>query len=198
MAKYNHDEMQIFTKIFAEIVIQLDKNPEQDLLGELYMKLDLGSHWAGQFFTPYSLCQAMSAIAFQEIENPDDVKPVSVLDCACGAGATLISALHEYRRCISKTGLNPQNYICAYAQDISHVTALMCYIQISSLGYAAKVKVGDSLCNPMTDSDNGADIWYTPMWFSDVWSTRRAIERMKGVTNENLHNVSLPLSIQPS
>ena len=90
----------------------------------------------------------------------------------------LIAAAHAYRRSIMKTGLNPQNYLCFCAQDISRVTALMCYVQLSLLGYAGEIKIGDSLCNPLTDADNGPDIWYTPMWFSDVWMIRRMIGHM--------------------
>jgi hypothetical protein len=56
----------------------------------------------------------------------------------------------------------------------------MCYIQISLQGYAGKIKIGDSLLHPMLDTDNGSDIWYTPMWFSDVWIQRRAVERIVG------------------
>ncbi len=171
--KYSKDEMQIFVEIFSEIVNQLEVDQEQDFLGDLYMQLDLGSHWHGQFFTPYNVCQAMAKMTFAEISDVSEVKPISAMDCACGGGALLIASAHAYRKSIIKTGLNPQNYLCFYAQDISRVTGLMCYVQLSLLGYAGKVKIGDSLLNPLVKSDNGPDIWYTPMWFSDVWTFRR-------------------------
>ena len=174
--KYSKGEMQVFVEIFSEIVNQLEADQEQDFLGDLYMQLDLGSHWHGQFFTPYNVCQAMAEMTFTEISDVSEVKPISALDCACGGGALLIAAAHAYRRSIKKTGLNPQNYLSFCAQDISRVTALMCYVQLSLLGYAGKIKIGDSLCDPMIDSDNGPDIWYTPMWFSDVWTIRRMID----------------------
>ena len=176
--KYKESEMQVFVEIFAEIVNQLEADQEQDFLGDLYMQLDLGSHWHGQFFTPYNVCQAMAEITFTEISDVSEVKPISALDCACGGGALLIAAAHAYRKSIKKTGLNPQNYLSFYAQDISRVTGLMCYVQLSLLGYAGKIKIGDSLCNPLTDADDGPDIWYTPMWFSDVWTIRRFIDGM--------------------
>lgn len=47
--KYKKEEMQVFPQILGEICLQLEQNPEQDLLGDLYMQLDLGSHWHGQF-----------------------------------------------------------------------------------------------------------------------------------------------------
>lgn len=175
---YTHEEAAIFPRILAEIVEQLEKNPEQDFLGDLYMQLDLGSHWAGQFFTPYSVCKMMAQINFRPIVDPADVHPVCVNDCACGGGATLIAAAHAFRHSIWATGLNPQHYLCFQAQDISTVTALMCYIQLSLQGYAAKIKIGDTLADPMTESDDGPNIWYTPMWFHPVWTTRRALKTM--------------------
>lgn len=177
--KYSKGEMQVFVEIFSEIVNQLEADQEQDFLGDLYMQLDLGSHWHGQFFTPYNVCRAMAEMTFEEISDVSEVKPISAMDCACGGGALLIAAAHAYRKSIKKTGLNPQNYLSFYAQDISRVTGLMCYVQLSLLGYAGKIKIGDSLCNPLVDADNGPDIWYTPMWFSDVWTIRRMIGRIE-------------------
>ena len=173
--KYSKGEMQVFVEIFSEIVNQLEADQEQDFLGDLYMQLDLGSHWHGQFFTPYNVCQAMAEMTFEEISDVSEVKPISAMDCACGGGALLIAAAHAYRKSIESTGLNAQWYLSVYAQDISKVTALMCYVQISLIGYAGKIKIGDSLLNPLTDADNGSNIWYTPMWFSDVWMIRRMI-----------------------
>ena len=180
ISKYTPNEIAVLVEIFAEIIKQLEIDPRQDFLGELYMILELGSHWAGQFFTPYDICQAMAEMSFKKIDNPQDVKPISVLDCACGGGALLIAAAHSYTDSIKNTGLNSQNYISFGVQDISYVPALMCYIQLGLLGFAAKIKIGDSLCDPMIDSDNGPDIWYTPMWFSSVWVCRRTIKRMEG------------------
>lgn len=177
-SKYSDSELQTFLKIFAEIVNQLEADPEQDLLGDLYMSLDLGSHWHGQFFTPYNVCAMMAQAQMPADLSFDNAKPVSVFDCACGGGALLIAAAHEYRKTFSKMGLNAQDYVCLYAQDISHVAVMMCYVQLSLQGYAAKIKLGDSLMNPLVEADNGSDIWYTPMWFSDVWIYRRMIERL--------------------
>lgn len=179
-SKYSAEEMQIFSQIFAEAVNQLEANPEQDFLGDLYMQLELGSHWHGQFFTPYNVCKMMADLQTPSELSFDDVKAVTITDCACGGGALLIASAHAYRKKMAEIGLNAQDFVCLYAQDLSMVAALMCYIQISLQGYAGKIKIGDSLLHPMLDSDNGSDIWYTPMWFSDVWVMRRVVERIVG------------------
>ena len=178
--KYTNDEMQVFPQIFGEIIMQLEADPEQDLLGDLYMQLDLGSHWHGQFFTPYNICAMMASMELNldHAYTVETVKPISVCDCACGGGALLIASAHEFRRAIKDTGLSAQDYICLYAQDLSQVSAMMCYVQLSLLGYAAKVKLGDSLLHPLVEEDDGPDIWYTPMWFSDVWNYRRFMQHM--------------------
>lgn len=178
--KYTKDEMQVFPQIFGEIIIQLEAEPEQDLLGDLYMQLDLGSHWHGQFFTPYNLCAMMAKTQLgQQDYTVENVKPVTVCDCACGGGALLIAAAHEYKKAIAHTGLNAQHYICLFAQDLSQVSAMMCYVQLSLQGFAGKVKLGDSLMKPLIEEDNGSDIWYTPMWFSDVWTIRRMLGKIE-------------------
>lgn len=179
IGKYTPEEAKKFPKIFCEIINQIEKEPEQDFLGDLYMTLELGSHWHGQFFTPYNVCQMMAFTQFGS--KISDVEPVSVLDCACGGGALLIAAAHEYRKAIAETGLNPQDYICLYAQDLSQISVMMCYVQLSLQGFAAKIKLGDSLTNPLLDSDNGADIWYTPMWFSDIWIMRRHMQHLDSI-----------------
>ena len=46
----------------------LEANPDQDFLGEMFMGLNLGNHWKGQFFTPYSICWLMSEITVADLE----------------------------------------------------------------------------------------------------------------------------------
>lgn len=115
--KYNKQDQELFSELAAQTVLALEKNPEQDFLGSIFMSLNLGNE--------------------------------------------------------HKVNLNYQNHLLVVAQDIDETVALMCYIQLSLLGVAGYVKVGNSLTEPMTDNDNKENYWFTPMYYSNVWVLRR-------------------------
>ena len=73
----------------------LEKNPEQDFLGSIFMALNLGNDSGGQFFTPYDVCRMMAEITCDNVLPTIEAKGyISINDCACGAGATLIAGVH--------------------------------------------------------------------------------------------------------
>lgn len=49
----------------------------------------------------------------------------------------------------------------------------MCYIQLSLLGVAAYIKVGNTFTEPMCSKDTLENYWFTPMYCSEVWTIRR-------------------------
>lgn len=65
-------------KCFAIVVEALERNPEQDFLGELYMELELGNHWKGQFFTPYNICKMMSEITVGDVDRQIEEKRIYI------------------------------------------------------------------------------------------------------------------------
>lgn len=187
--KYNKEELDLFPQLCAIVVEALEIDRDRDFLGELYMALNLGNHWKGQFFTPYNVCKMMSKITggnFAEQIKKDGY--INVNDPACGAGALLIAYANSALESLSKQDMNFQNYILFTAQDIDMITGLMCYIQLSLLGCAGYVKIADTIINPMSDgealtefSKSESDYWYTPMYFSDIWQYRilfRSIDAM--------------------
>lgn len=125
-------------KCFAIVVEALERNPDQDFLGRLYMSLELGNHWKGQFFTPYDVCRCMAELTIHDnMQKLQNKEWVSVNDPACGAGATLIAAANTFRR----KGFNYQTQVLFVANDIDRVTAQMCFIQLSLLGCPGYVAV---------------------------------------------------------
>lgn len=190
--KYNKQELELFPKLCAMAVEAFEKNREQDFLGEMYMALNLGNHWRGQFFTPYCVCKTMSEITCGNIvEQVEEKGYITTNDTACGAGALLIAFANSADERLRKHGLNFQNHVLFTAQDIDIVTGLMCYIQLSLLGCAGFVKIDDSLAKPMTEfeamnelSKPESNYWYTPMFFSDVWQYRRMFKALDGLMNK--------------
>ena len=182
--KYDKDELAIFPEFFTHIVMGMEEYPDCDFLGELYMNLDLGNSKAGQFFTPYSICQLMAQVSINNDLLKDQIKKhgwISINDCACGAGATLVAAAN-YLRTI---GINYQQQALFVAQDVDMTVALMCYIQLSLLGCAGYVVVGNTLTEPQVGpvlfGEDSSRCWFTPMYFNEVWSTRRAIAQAEAM-----------------
>lgn len=187
--RYNKQEQPLFSELAAYTVMALEENQEQDFLGSVYTELGLNSNEHKQIFTPYHVCELMAEITMEDVaERVKKEGYVTLNDPCCGAGATLIAGIHVARKRLEKANLNYQNHILVTAQDIDMIVALMCYIQLSLLGIAAYIKVGDSLTEPMVENDFNKNYWFTPMYYSDIWITRRIFHRMdellKGAQNE--------------
>ena len=80
-----------------------------------------------------------------------------------------------------KRNLNYQNHVLVVAQDIDEIVALMCYIQLSLLGVAAYIKVGDVFTDPIAVGDSTEKYWFTPMYFSSTWTYRRIFHDMENL-----------------
>ena len=177
--KYNEKELTCMAEMFAEIVAGIEENPDQDFLGELFMCLELSNSFAGQFFTPYSLCQFMARCTAEKDHLMEQIEQkgwISVSDPACGAGALLVAFANWCLEC----DVNYQTSVLFVAQDIDYTVGCMCYIQLSLMGCPGYVVIDDSLRRPSTSHDDrglipvhGPKVWYTPFYFRDVWHYRR-------------------------
>lgn len=179
--QYSKEEQAIFPELAAYTTMALDQNQEQDFLGKMFMRLDLGIRSAGQFFTPYHVCELMAeVVAANALEKIEQYGYISINDPCCGAGATLIAGVHVIRKQLEhcEPPRNYQNHILVVAQDVDEIVGLMCYIQISLLGLAGFIKIGNSITAPISTDDSSENYWYTPMYFSDVWSTRRMLRQI--------------------
>lgn len=183
---YSREELLKLSEIFGMIINDMETASESgeysDMLGDLFMKMELGNDAGGQFFTPYHIALMMARIAAHD--GADRIKKgepfITVNEPSCGAGATLIAHAQAMR----EAGINYQERCFYVAQDLDFRTALMCYIQLSLLGCAGYVHIGDTLKAPpeypLLFGDMGPDTWYTPMFFDSRWTTRRNIEMICG------------------
>ena len=150
----------------------------------MYMQLNLGNHWKGQFFTPYCVCKMMSEITCEDVDKHIEKQGyLSICDPTCGAGATLIAAANTLKKCKH----NFQNHVVFVGQDIDRVTGMMCYIQLSLLGCAGYVCIANTLTNPLTgpvlfpNEKEGQELWYMPMFQNQIWTWRRLFQSMGGI-----------------
>ena len=164
--QYSKKEMGIVVEIFAELIRMLEEKPYQDLLGDLYMQLNMGSSALGQFFTPYSISKMMAECSFDaellhnEIENKGYIK---INEPCIGGGANIIGFLDV----LNSNGINYQQKCIIVGQDLSRISALMAYVVLSLLGCQAVIKIADTLTDPFTsffEEVHKKDIWYTPMF----------------------------------
>lgn len=173
---YSKKEQKLMPQMFVLLVNEYEENQNQDLLGSLYMELNISNKNAGQFFMPYNVCNVMSETVMDRKKMSKIIHDkgfVSVYDPSCGAGATLISAANICKNELFKK-LNYQNHVYFVGQDIDITCVHMAYIQLSMLGLAGYIIHGNTLTNPEPDlKKEPCSVWLTPMWLNNVWTMRR-------------------------
>jgi len=119
--RYGKADQQIFPQLLAAAVQALEAEPEQDFLGTVFMRLNLGDHWKGQFFTPYAICKMIAETQFAHLDERVEEKGwVGIHDPCCGAGALLIAA----RNAMVRKKLGPTNALYV-AQDMDRTAAAL-------------------------------------------------------------------------
>ncbi len=184
MRDYGAEEHECFQGMFAEVVAGLEKNMNQDFMGSLFMGLELGDQYKGQFFTPYSVSLMMARVTADTDRLKQEISEkgwIAVSDPTCGAGGLLAAFANVCTDC----GINYQERVLFVAQDIDYTAACMCYVQLSLLGCPGYVVIANTLTNPATALDRRyliptptQNIWYTPLYFLPEWHYRRTVARM--------------------
>lgn len=163
VGRYRADEVERFAHALGALQLCFHTGGHDDVLGSVFMELELGNKWAGQFFTPYHLCQAMAAMTLQDARQRIDRDGfITVLDPATGGGAMLIAAA-EY---LAQQDIAVPLRMHATAQDIDAKAARMTYVQLSLLGVPAMVVTGNTLTLEERER------WYTPAHVMFGWSQR--------------------------
>lgn len=153
--KYSRKQLDYFAAMNAYTLISLDMGMK-DFLGEMFNMNGLGEHRKGQFFTPYhvnKLMERLHCINLKvDIENKDFI---TMCEPCCGSGGMIIA----FADCMKDDGINFQQKLYVEATDIDEICFKMTYLQLSLLGIAAKVQLGDSLTLKVKET------LYTPMFF---------------------------------
>ena len=169
-------------QMLATLILALNENPNQDFLGEMYMRLSMAERAWGQVFTPYHISEMMAMMVFDNPESDiEDHGYVSTCDPCVGAGAMIIASAQAMRT----AGYDVSSQMVAVGQDIDLTVVCMAYVQLSALGIPAVIVHGDSLMKPYTGNpmfiEDRESHWYTPALFANVWYERRVafIEEVK-------------------
>lgn len=154
---YSPEQIWKISDIMSLVVLELSKEP-QDVLGKIFMELELGNKWTGQVFTPLNLADLLATVAFDDKEIKEKGY-MTVTDPAVGGGVTIIGLV----RAMIEKGYNPQKQLLVICGDLDIKAVHMTYIQLSLLGIPAIVKNQDAL------TLETMSVWYTPTYIWDLW-----------------------------
>ena len=167
---YQKPDQLAFSKLLGCLVAALDEDP-RDILGPLYMELEIANKDAGQFFTPPELSELMANLTFRdELAKLENQPFLTAGEPACGAGGMILALV----KVLTTAGFDPAQKLWVQAIDGDRMAALMCYIQLSLWNVPAEVIVGNTLSLEIRE------VWYTPAHHMGLWKDR--LRRKEGST----------------
>jgi hypothetical protein len=173
--RYSKEEADTFPRMLALLVQAFEPLPGvvvyRDVLGELYMALELGNQWAGQFFTPYSVCLLKAQMILGDADSlRADIERrgfVRAMEPAVGGGALVIATADAFQR----LGVNYQEHLHFSCIDVDIKAVHMAYIQLTLLHIPAVIVHGNAL------STEAWAHWYTQAHLLGLWDVRLRRER---------------------
>ncbi len=199
VGRYAKEDVTSFAHLLGQLVILLDPEP-YDVLGRLYMELELGSTHTGQFFTPPELSELMAGLSYGDALATLDKPFVTLQEPACGAGGMVLA----FVKVMLSHGHNPAERMWAHCQDVDRLAALMCYLQLALWNVPAVVVVGNTLALEVRE------VFYTPAHYLGFWDSklRRREEDQQEARQASLSadseaaslvpTASIPLKAEPS
>lgn len=169
--RYERDEVLRFSEMLAHVVEDLEAG-FSDVLGSLFMQLELGDHWKGQFFTPYEVSYLMSSIVMGDVRAEVEKKGFLLLnEPAIGGGAMMIAAADS----MLKQGVNYQQHLHVTGIDLDETACHMAYIQLSLLHIPAIIIHG----NALWPSEQTYGHWVTPAHVMGRWDAKLEKRRQR-------------------
>lgn len=138
--RYNAEEMHDFAIGFADLVMEMEAKPFEDVLGVHYLQVASMSTMQarGEFYTPQPICDLMAQMTFGADRVIAEGKPVTLQEPACGAGATVLAVA----KCLAPEHVH---LLRVTAMDLNPTATDMAYVNFSLWGIAAEVLTGDTL-----------------------------------------------------
>ena len=127
---FTYEQGRELGRLFGLYVETVELLPFRDVLGSLFMKLDINSVRNGEFFTPWPIAEMMAVMTFDRQEFLNLVKErgeVSVCDPAVGSGVMLLAFGKVVHDALGRDGTNR---LRLYGMDIDSRCVNMCRIQL--------------------------------------------------------------------
>jgi hypothetical protein len=175
VGKYSKDEVQSFCELLGNFIVLLEAEP-RDVLGTLYMELELGNTKNGQFFTPHEISLLMAKITYGDVLEKMETsnKPFLTLsEPACGAGGMVLAFANE----MLKKGVVPAQKLFVQCIDIDRLAGFMCYLQLSLWHIPAEIIIGNTLTLEFRET------YYTPAFYLEQWDMRLRLRRVLEMCN---------------
>ena len=178
-ARYEASDIAKMQEMICMMVCALEAK-FHDFLGAIFMVLELGDNFRGQYFTPYPVQSLMARMLMPGVRDTIRREGIAtVSDPACGAAGMLIA----YAECLLEADINPSMHMFGSCIDIDPVAADMAFIQLYVLGIAAEVVTGNTLTMQIRR------VRYTPVYYLNEFEKRLAdqnryramLEFMRGI-----------------
>lgn len=118
-ARYEAADIANMQEMFCLMVCALEAK-FHDFLGAIFMELDLGDNFRGQYFTPYSVQCLMARMLMPGVRDTIRREGIAtVSDPACGAAGMLIACAE----CLLEADINPSMHMFGSCIDIDPVAA---------------------------------------------------------------------------
>lgn len=176
--RYTKKELELIAEIIAKLFLLLSEptcgGAFSDYLGDIYMQLEMGNKYSGQFFTPYHVSRMMSEFQVADKDLPADI--ITVSDPCVGAGGIILA----FADALSQRQVNYSMKMLAHCCDIDIKCVHMTYLQLSWAGIPAIIYHGNTLTQEMWDT------WKTPAYIFNSLHFQSAIKKMYRSENSQL------------
>jgi len=172
--RYDEPDRHRFAELLGQVVKMLEPEP-RDMLGPLYMELEIASKDRGQFFTPPELSEMMARLMIDDPLSKLETQPfITLHEPACGAGGMVLSVV----KTLIDAGHNPADKLWVQCIDVDRLAALMCFVQLSLWHVPAEIIVGNTL------TLETREVWHTPAHHLGFWSNKLRREQSSEADGE--------------
>lgn len=173
---YSRDEIDLMVNAGC-CVIEAMEDRFGDFLGESFEAIGASNGSKGQFFTPYNVSQTLAGITLNAKSVNDTLGKknyVTINDCSCGGGSTLIAGLDI----LKKNGINFQQKALVVGEDIDERCFWMCYLHMAVIGAPAIIYHRDTL------TQETWRVLATPMYYINGFSFKPRERTETNTVNE--------------